>query len=102
LGTEAPWYSSGIGVAVRVDPAERLVHLDELAVRQPLDDAGLDAVLEHRAVDRCRPMHHPVGHPVDDRRQHQQADAADPRGRVQRDVEEVRDPVVGRRHIRTM
>ena len=39
-----------LAVAVLVDRAERLVHLDELTVRQPLDDAGLDAVLEHLAV----------------------------------------------------
>ena len=37
-------------VAVLVDRTERLVHLDELAVRQPADDTGLDAVLQHLAV----------------------------------------------------
>ena len=37
-------------MAVLVDRAERLVQLDVGAVRQPLDDAGLDAVLEYGAV----------------------------------------------------
>src|SRR4051794_26156505 len=39
-----------LAVAVLVDRAEGLVDLDELAVRQPADDTGLDAVLEHLAV----------------------------------------------------
>jgi len=37
-------------VTVLVDRAERLVQLDVGAVRQPLDDAGLDAVFEYGAV----------------------------------------------------
>ena len=37
-------------MAVVVDRAERLVDLDEPAVRQPPDDAGLHAVREHLAV----------------------------------------------------
>src|SRR4051794_11920986 len=39
-----------LAVAVPVDRAEGLVHLDELAVRQPADDPGLAAVLQHLAV----------------------------------------------------
>ena len=84
------------GVAVVVDAAERLVDLDELAVRQPPDDAGLDAVLEHRAVRPLQAEAPPVGHPVGDRRHDEQPDPARPRGGVQRDVEEERDPVVDR------
>src|SRR5262249_12864430 len=37
-------------VAVLVDRTQRLVHLDELAGGQPLDDPRLDAVLEHLTV----------------------------------------------------
>ena len=37
-------------VPMVVDRAERLVQLDVRAVRQPLDDARLDAVLEYRPV----------------------------------------------------
>ena len=33
-----------------VHTGERLVHLDELTVRQPHDDARLDTVLEHLTV----------------------------------------------------
>ena len=81
-------------VAVLVDRAERLVHLDVLAVRQALDDAGLDAVLEHRTVRTLQAEADPVRHVVGQRRHDQQADAARPRRRVQRDVELQRDDVV--------
>ena len=42
-------------VAVVVDRSQRLVQLDVGTVRQPLDDARLDAVLEHRAVAALQP-----------------------------------------------
>ena len=49
------------GVAVLVDAAQRLVHLDELTVRQALDVPGLDAVLEHLAVAALEAQADPVG-----------------------------------------
>ena len=55
-------------MAVVVHRAERLVDLDELAVRQALDDAGLDAVLQHLAVAALQADADPVGHEVRDRR----------------------------------
>src|SRR5690606_23373919 len=73
------------GVPVLVDAAQRLVALDELTVRQPLDDAGLDAVLEDRAVGALQPDADPVGHAVGDRRDPQDPDPARPRGGVERD-----------------
>ena len=65
-------------VAVVVHAAERLVDLDELAVRQPPDDAGLDAVLEHRAVRPLQAEAPAVGHPVGDRRQRPAARSGPP------------------------
>ena len=56
-------------MAVLVDRAERLVHLDELAVGQPLDDAGLDAVREDLPVVLLQPQADPVGEAVRERRQ---------------------------------
>jgi hypothetical protein len=38
------------GVTVVIDTTQRLVHLDELTVWQPLDDAGLNAMLENCPV----------------------------------------------------
>src|SRR6202011_2525865 len=67
-------------VAVFVDRSERLVQFDVRPLRQPLDDAGLDAVLEHRTVAALQADCPPVRDEVDDRRQHHHADAADPGG----------------------
>src|ERR1700754_2075746 len=57
-------------MTVLVDRAERLVQLDVGTMRQPLDDAGLDAVLEYRAVASLQADAPPVGDVVDDRRQY--------------------------------
>ena len=81
-------------VSVLVDGAERLVDLDVLAVRHPLDDAGLDAVLEDCTVTALQADAEPVGHEVRDGRKDDHADTADPRHCVQRDVQVVRDDVV--------
>lgn len=48
-------------VTVVVDRAERLVDLDVLTVRHPLDDAGLDAVLEDLTVAALETQAEPVG-----------------------------------------
>ena len=81
-------------MAVIVHRSERLVQLDVGAVWQALDDAGLDAVLQHVAVAALQADSPSVGDEVDDRRQNHHADAADPRGRVQRNVELQREDVV--------
>ena len=49
---------------------KRLMQLDVGTVRQALDDAGLDAVLEHRPVTTLQADAPPVGDVVDDRGQH--------------------------------
>ncbi len=77
-----------------VDRAERLVDLDVLTLRQPLDDAGLDAVRQDLAVTALQRERPAVGDEVDQRRQDDQTDTPDPGGRVQRDVEFERDDVV--------
>ncbi len=70
-------------VTVIVDRAEWLVQFDVCPVRQPLDDAGLDAVLEYRAVTALQSDGPPVRDVVDDRRHDDHADTPDPRRRIQ-------------------
>ena len=82
------------GVAVLVDATKRLVDLDELAGRQLTDGTGLDTVLQDLSVATLQTNADAVGDVVRDRRQDDQADAADPGHHVQRDVEEVGDVVV--------
>ena len=82
------------GVAVLVDATKRLVDLDELAGRQLTDGTGLDTVLQDLPVATLQTNADAVGDEVRDRRQHDQADAAEPGHHVQRDVEEVSDVVV--------
>ena len=84
-------------VTVLVHRAQRLVQLDVGTVRQPLDDARLDAVLEHRPVAALQSHRPPVGDEEHHRGQHQHGDPPDPRRRVERDVELVGDDVVHRR-----
>ncbi len=79
---------------VRVHRTQRLVHLDELAVRETPDDAGLDAVLEHLAVVLLEPEADAVGQHVRQCRQEDDADAAGPGHGVEADVELVGDDVV--------
>ena len=55
-------------VAVVVDRAERLVHLDEFAAGQPLEHTGLDAVFEDGAVGVLQSQAQPVRHHVGDDR----------------------------------
>src|SRR4051812_49417147 len=86
--------SAAIGqraVAVAVDRAQGLVHLDELAGGQPTDDAGLDAVLQDLAVVLLQAQTDAVRGDVDDRWEDHDADAADPGHRVEADVELVGD-----------
>ncbi|SKF27539.1 Uncharacterised protein [Mycobacteroides abscessus subsp. abscessus] len=81
-------------MAVLIDSGQRLVDLDVLTVRQALDDAGLDAVLQHRAIAALQADGPAIGDVVHHRRQDDHADTTDPRRRVQRDVELQRDDVV--------
>ncbi|COW33843.1 Uncharacterised protein [Mycobacterium tuberculosis] len=84
-------------VAMLVDRAEGLMQLDVGAMGQPLDDAGLDAVLEHRPIAALQSDTPPICDEVDERRQNHHADAANPRGCIQRNMELQRDDVVHRR-----
>ena len=79
-----------------IDRPQRLVQLDVRTVWQPLDNAGLDSVLEHVAVAALQSHSPPVGDEEHQRRKYEHADPADPRHCVQGDVECVRDDVVTR------
>ena len=81
-------------VAVLVHRAERLVDLHERAVRQTLNHTGLDTVLQDFTVGALQANAQAVGDEEGQRRQDDQANAAEPGHRVQRDLEEVRDVVV--------
>ena len=81
-------------MAVLVHRTERLVDLHERAVRQLLDHAGLDAVLQDLSVGALQADAQAVGDEVSQRRQDDQTDAAEPGHRVQRDLEEVGHVVV--------
>ena len=74
---------------------QRLVHLDELAVGEPQDAAGLVAVQQLRVVAALEPE---AGAPRDhehDRRDHEQGHPQEPDDRVDRQVERDGDDVVG-------
>src|SRR5215207_9511582 len=83
-----------VDVAVLVRLAEWLVHLDERPGRQPLDDAGLDAVREHLAVVHLQAQADPVRNVESQRRYYQQSDPTQPGHRVEADVELLGDDVV--------
>src|SRR5580693_3836254 len=68
-------------VAVAVDRAKRLVQLNVGTLGQPLDDAGLDAMLEHLPVAALQRNAPPVGDEINEGRKDHHADAPDPRCR---------------------
>ena len=79
---------------VVIDRPQRLMQLDVGTVRQARNDAGLDAVLEDGAVTALQGYRPPVGDEEHQWREHEHADSADPRHRIQGDVKRVGDDVV--------
>ncbi len=81
-------------VLVFVHGPQWLMHLDERAMRQPSNDAGLDPVGEYLPIVALQAEADVVGQVVGQRRQQQQRDARYPDERVDGQMQRVRDDII--------
>ena len=77
--------------------AQRLVNLHERTVRHHLNHAGFNAMLQHLTVGALQPNADPVGHKVDQRRQHNEPNTTHPGHGVQRHPKVVGKQVIAAR-----